>query len=406
MEITHLLSKQHLNMKRSEIRELLKLTTNPELISFAGGLPDPALFPVEKIKEISQEVYDEDAINALQYGTSEGDLLLREMLLQRYRKLGFKIDMDHIIIVSGSQQALDLTGKLFVNPGDRIVCEAPSYLGSLGAFLSYGAEIEDIPLDDEGIDIDALKTRYFKLKDNGEMIKFLYMIPDFQNPSGIHMSLKRRQQIMEFSEQENILIIEDSPYREFNFDEAYHPSFFEMSQTENVVHLGTFSKIFMPGLRIGWIIAPHHINDRYVIGRQNTDLCTSPLTQKIAARFMQKGFLDEYLENVKREYKIKRDEMLKDFGAYFPEEISWNKPNGGLFLFIQFPDYIDSRELLKKAIERNVAFVPGTPFFVKGKGKSFARINFSYSSIEKNREGVRRLGELIKEEIKNRKHCN
>lgn len=395
MNINELLSEQHKSMQRSEIRELLKLTAIPGMISFGGGLPDPELFPKEQIREVTDEVLREDAVNALQYGTTEGDNALRDVLVERYRKIGFKINRDQMLIVSGSQQALDLTGKIFVNPGDRVICEAPSYLGSLGAFLSYGAEIIDIPINDQGMDFEAFKTAYFELEKKGTLPKYLYLIPDYQNPSGIHMSLERRKEIVEFASEHDLLVVEDSPYKEFNFEGEALPSLFELSKTPNVIHFGTFSKTFMPGFRIGWVIASEEIIDRYVIAKQNTDLCTSPLTQKIACRFLQKGYFDEYLKIVKREYKIKRDEMLKAFEEFMPNQVTWNSPNGGLFLFIRFPEGIDAQELFDKALEKKVSFVPGKAFFVGGKGKSFARINFSYSSIERNREGVRRLAELI-----------
>ncbi len=400
MKIEHLLSEQHRNMKRSEIRELLKLTQLPGIISFGGGLPDPALFPVRQIREVSDEVLKDDAINALQYGTTEGDAGLKAQLLKRYQKMGFNISENNLMIVTGSQQALDLCGKIFINPGDPIICEAPSYLGSLGAFLSYGADIRDVPLDDSGIDFESMCQRYDQIKIAHQTCKFIYLIPDYQNPSGIHMSLERRKEVIAFAEKNDILIVEDSPYKEFNFEGHYHPSLYEMSNQGQVIHFGTFSKTFMPGFRIAWIIASEEIIDRFVIAKQNTDLCSSPLSQKIIARFMAKGYFDEYLLNVKAEYKKKRDAILHDFEELMPNEVTWNSPNGGLFLFIQLPDPLDSAELFKKAIERGVAYVPGRAFFVNGKGKNFARINFSYSSIEKNREGVKRLSQVIRDELK------
>lgn len=399
MQINHLLAENHQAMKRSEIRELLKLTAVPGMISLGGGLPDPTLFPVQQISDCMQEVLQEEAVSALQYGTTEGDIELREILVERYTKIGFTLKRDELMIVSGSQQALDLAGKIFINPGDKIICEAPSYLGSLGAFLSYGADIIGVEIDSEGMSFTGLKEQYSRLEKEGTLPKFLYLIPDFQNPSGIHMSLKRREEIIGYAKEKGILIIEDSPYREFNFDSTSYPSLYEISDSDNVIHFGTFSKTFMPGMRIGWVIAPENIIDRFVIAKQNTDLCTSPLTQKICARFLKKGYFDEYLRTVKREYKIKRDEILKAFEEYMPAGVSWNSPNGGLFLFIHFPEYINAEELLKKAIQSLVAFVPGKAFFVGGKGQSYARINFSYSSIEQNREGVRRLAALLKEEI-------
>ena len=400
MNLNELLSEQHLAMKRSEIRELLKLTSVPGMISFGGGLPDPSLFPLKRIQDVTEQVIMEDGVNALQYGTTEGDNGLRKILVERYRKIGFKIGLENLIIVTGSQQALDLTGKIFVNPKDKIICEAPSYLGSLGAFLSYGADICDIPIDNEGINMKELRECYANLEREQQKPKYLYLIPDYQNPSGIHMSLQRRKEVIEFAREKDLLLIEDSPYKEFNFEGESLASLFELWENGNVIHFGTFSKTFMPGLRLGWIIASEEIIDRYVIAKQNTDLCSSPLNQKICAKFIEQGYFDDYLKIVKIEYKKKRDAMLKDFEEFMPKEVSWNSPNGGLFLFIRFPEGIDSKKLFDKAIEKRVAYVPGTAFFVGGKGKDFARINFSYSSIEQNREGVKRLAELIKSEIR------
>ncbi|MBN2829102.1 MAG: PLP-dependent aminotransferase family protein [Candidatus Cloacimonetes bacterium] len=399
MKINDLLAENHRSMQRSEIRELLKLTAVPGMISLGGGLPDPQYFPVERIRVAFEEIMETDAVAALQYGTTEGDNVLREELVRRYQALGFRIKLENLVIVSGSQQALDLLGKVFINKCDTILCESPSYLGAIGAFLSYGGELIDIPMDSDGISLEELTSSYEALKQSGRIPKFLYLIPDYQNPSGIHMSLSRRQQILAYAYENDILVVEDSPYREFNFEGERLPSLYEMRGGKDIIHLGTFSKTFMPGLRIGWIIASEEIIDRFVIAKQNTDLCTSPLTQKIAALFLQKGWFDDYLEIVKREYKVKRDEMIKALHEFMPEEVTWFEPNGGLFFFINFPERMNATELLKKAIEKKVAFVPGSAFFPFGKGYNHARINFSYSSIENNRIAVQRLASLIREEM-------
>jgi 2-aminoadipate transaminase len=403
MSIKELLADNHRAMQRSEIRELLKMTAVPGMISLGGGLPDPRFFPVERLKEAILEVLANDAEAALQYGTTEGDNGLRDELVKRYQKLGFAIKRENLVIVSGSQQALDLLGKVFINPGDKVICESPSYLGAIGAFLSYGGDLIDIAMDADGIKTMDLQTEYSTLSNKGLTPKFLYLIPDYQNPSGIHMSEKRRSEVLKFAEENDLLVVEDSPYREFNFTGERLPSLFELKKGKHIIHLGTFSKTFMPGLRIGWIIAEKEIIDRFVIAKQNTDLCSSPLTQKIAAVFLKRGWFDDYLDIIKREYKVKRDEMIKALHEYMPREVSWFEPNGGLFFFINFPNGMNAVELLQKSIDRMVAFVPGSSFFTKGKGMNHARINFSYSTIEQNREAVKRLAELVREELGNDK---
>jgi len=397
LDPTPLLAHTHRAMKRSEIRELLKLTRVPDLISFGGGLPDPTLFPVERIREVTDEVLRASAVTALQYGTTEGDDDLRDQLVERYRRQGFGITREQLVIVTGSQQALDMLGKVFVNPGDIVLCGAPTYLGALGAFMSYGAQIEGITLDDEGMSIDELRSRFAALEAAGQRPKFLYTVPDFQNPSGIHMSLNRRREIVRFAAEKQLLLVEDSPYREFNFSGEELPSLYEMTPDDNVIHLGTFSKTFMPGLRIGWIIASPEVIDRFVIAKQNVDLCSPSLTQMLTARFLVKGYFDDYLQVVKHEYGKKKTAMVQAFERHMPQGVRWNDPQGGLFLFLTFPRGIDSTELFPAAVQHGVSYVPGRAFFADGRGDRYARINFSYSSVERNEEGVRRLAAVIRE---------
>lgn len=387
-------------MKRSIIRELLKLTQRPELISFAGGLPSPESFPVEQLKEIAVEVLEQESARALQYSETEGDKRLREILVGRYQKDGLKISINNLIITTASQQTLDLIPKIFINPGDKIICGLPSYLGGISAFLTYGAELVGINLDDKGMRSDLLEAKLSEMKRKGEKPKFIYVIPDFQNPAGITMPESRRLEIIEIAHKYDILIVEDSPYRELRFNGAPQRTIYQLEGTGQVILLGTMSKIFVPGFRIGWVVAHEAIIDKLVMAKQNTDLCTSAFVQKIAAKYFDKGYFNKNLELIIESYREKRDSMLSAFRKYMPEGVKWTEPEGGLFLFITLPEYMDSEALFKVAIEENVAFVPGAPFHCDGSGKNTMRINFSFMSKEMNEEGVKRLANAIRKSMK------
>ncbi|MDD3502166.1 MAG: PLP-dependent aminotransferase family protein [Candidatus Cloacimonadales bacterium] len=387
-------------MKRSAIRELLKLTQRPEVISFAGGLPAPESFPVEDLKVIIQEMMEKEPALALQYGATEGDMLLRKEIVKKYQQEGFDITIDNVIIVTASQQALDLIAKIFINRGDSIICGLPSYLGGLGAFNSYGAQMHGIPLDEHGMSAELLEKKLEELKQKNITPKFIYTIPDFQNPAGLTMPKQRREEILAIAKKYNVLILEDSPYRELRFEGDHVPTIFSLDNTGHVISLGTFSKIFAPGFRIGWVIAHPEIIDKIVVAKQSTDLCTPPFTQRIAARYMEKGLIDKNIKGIVDSYREKRDGMLAALEEFMPKEITWTKPEGGLFLFVTCPEYIDTNELFKKAIEKNVAFVSGTSFYCDGGGKNTMRLNFSFCSKETNYEGIKRLAEAIKSELR------
>src|SRR6056297_1365768 len=297
------------NMKRSAIREILKLTQRPEVISFGGGLPSPESFPIEQLKEITTEILDTDGPGSLQYGATEGVPELRNILVDRYKKERLKLELDNLIITTSSQQALDLLGKIFINRGDKIICGLPSYLGGLSAFNTYGANLEGIKFDEHGMRADKLEEKLEELKTKGEKPKFIYIIPDFQNPAGITMPESRRLEIIEIARKYDVLIVEDSPYRELRFDGEPQRTIYELDGTGHVILLGTMSKIFVPGFRIGWVVAHEDIIDKIVMAKQATDLCTSPFLQKIAAKYMDKGYYDVNLQKMIDSYRIKRDAM-------------------------------------------------------------------------------------------------
>ena len=394
-----ILSDSAKGMKRSAIRELLKLTQKPEIISFAGGLPAKESFPLEQLQEICAEVIATDGAAACQYGSTEGVPELLEILAQRYRDQGLSyVTKENITIINSSQQGLDTVGKIFLNRGDKYICELPSYLGALGAFNSYGGVGVGIPQDEQGMSAVELEKTLAEMKAKGEKPKFIYLIPDFQNPAGMTMPEARRIEILNIAKKHEIMIIEDSPYRELRFSGKPQRMLYDLDNGEgNVITLGTFSKIFMPGFRMGWVLDHPMVIDNFVKAKQSTDLCTSAFLQKITVKFFQKNYFDANVKKIVDMYRGKLEAMLGAFEKYMPEGVTWTRPEGGLFLFLTLPEGYDAEELFQIAIEKNVAFVLGTVFFVNGGGKNTMRINFSYMSEEMNIEGVKRLADAIKE---------
>ncbi|MFO8086891.1 MAG: PLP-dependent aminotransferase family protein [Bacteroidales bacterium] len=386
-------------MQPSAIRECLKLTQQPDIISFAGGLPAPESFPVKDLKDIAAEVMQDDATAALQYTTTEGDKHLREQLVQRYRAEGCDISLDNVVVSTASQQALDLLGKIFIDAGDRIICGLPSYLGGLSAFQAYGANLTGIPFDAMGMRSDLLEETLKELKAKNDLPKFIYLIPDFQNPAGITMPKQRRIEILDIAKKYDILIIEDSPYREIRFEGEAQPMLYSLDNSGHVITLGTFSKTLAPGFRLGWLIGHPDILAKYIQAKQSADLCTSTLIQKMAARYLEKGLMDKNLKYTIRNYREKRDLMLDGFRKHMPEGVSWTEPEGGLFLFLYLPKHMDATDLFYKAVEQKVAFVQGEVFHSDGSGKNTMRINFSFVNKEKNAEGVKRLAKVIKDNM-------
>jgi 2-aminoadipate transaminase len=400
--INHLLSDSGKRMKRSAIREILKHLSKPGMISFAGGLPAPETFPVNDLKQIVCEILINDGPASLQYGTTEGDQLLRKMLVERHNRQGLNIGIDNLIITSASQQALDLLAKVFLNPGDYVICGLPSYLGALNAFRLYGAKIKGITLDEDGMKTDELENTIIRLRKSGKRIKFIYEIPDFQNPSGITMTEERRLKIIELANKYDLLIVEDSPYREIRFEGKTQKLMYELDTSGRVLTFCTFSKIFAPGFRVGWIIGHPAILDKLVMAKQTADLCTSSFVQKILARYMEKGLLEDNINRTIELYRERRTCMISCFKKYMPSGVTWTEPQGGLFLFVTLPEQLDADEIFKKAIEKNVAFVAGSSFFCDNSGHNTMRINFSFSNKTEIEEGVKRLSDVILDAMKNK----
>jgi 2-aminoadipate transaminase len=390
-------------MASSAIRELLKLTEKPEIISFAGGLPAPDVFPVEQFVEASERVLRDHGAQALQYGTTEGYLPLREMIARHSARYGMQINPENVLITTGSQQALDLLGKILINPGDRILVESPTYLGALQAWNAYGAEYVPVPMDDQGMDTDELEEA---LRSGP---KFIYVLPNFQNPTGVTLSLQRRKRLIELADQYGVPIVEDDPYGQLRYEGDHLPSVVLLDgqfRTDNghcyqgnVIYLSTFSKTLAPGLRLAWVIAPPQVISKLVQAKQGADLHTSSFVQMIAHEVARGGFLDRHIKTIRKVYGERRDVMLGAMDAYFPPEVDWTHPEGGLFLWGKLPLNMNSAEVLKSAVAQNVAFVPGAPFYPCGGGHNTMRLNFSNARPEMIQEGIARLGRVLYEQL-------
>ncbi len=395
-------------MGRSIIRELLKFTQQPDIISFAGGLPAPELFPVAEAQEAACRILSESGAQALQYGPTEGFVPLRQYIVDRMCRYGIQARPENVLITNGSQQALDLVGKLLINPGDHILVEEPTYLGALQAWNAYQAEYVSVPGDDDGLRTELLENA---LRAGP---KFMYVLPNFQNPGGTTLPLERRLELVRLSNKYGIPIIEDDPYGALRFEGEHLPPLvaldadFQSSTGANghgfvegnVIYLGTFSKTLAPGLRLGWVVAPVEIIDQLVMAKQGADLHTSSFDQMLAWEIIKDGFLDEHVRVIRRVYRERRDVMLAALERYFPAGCSWTHPEGGLFLWARVPEWIDVAELLPEAVKFKVAYVPGSAFYpAPAHGRNAMRLNFSNAQPAQIEEGIRRLGDLFKKVI-------
>ena len=381
-------------MKASEIRELLKLTARPEIISFAGGLPAPELFPVKEIAQVSHDLVEKEGQKLLQYATTEGRPTLREKIAKRMtEKYGTPVDMNDILITTGSQQCLDFAGKLFLDPGDVVLCESPSYLGALNAFNAYQPVFKEVPTDGEGIIPEELD----KILATTPKCKFIYVIPDFQNPTGICWSLERRKKFIEVINKYDLPVFEDNPYGELRYRGESFPTLKSMDTKGLVSFLGTFSKIFCPGLRLGWIAGPHAIVEKFVMIKQSADLHTSNFDQGVADAYMDAYDLDAHVKEIVELYGHRRDLILKTMEEEFPEGVEFTRPDGGLFLWVTVPEGVSARKVFDKCIEQKVAAVIGDAFYPNDKTDRSMRVNYSCMPDDKIVEGVKRMAKAIKE---------
>lgn len=391
-------------MESSAIREILKVTQKPEIISFAGGLPAPELFPTERILEATRRVLAEHGAESLQYGLTEGYVPLREMIVRHMTRYGIHCSINNVLITSGSQQALDLIGKVMIDTGDRVIVEQPSYLGALQAWNVYGADYLPVQTDDDGIIPEDLERA---IRSDGA--KFIYALPNFQNPCGITLSRERRDEIVRLSDTYSIPIIEDDPYGQLRYEGEHIPPLVALDAAArrsesgfisgNVIYLSTFSKTLCPGFRVAWIVAPEDVIHRLVQAKQGADLHTSTFAQMVAYEAARGGFLDKHIRKIRAVYQKRRDLMLSLLDELMPPGITWTHPKGGLFLWLRLPDGMSSAALLEKAVEQKVAFVPGGPFYALGGGENTMRMNFSNATPEQIEEGILRLSNVIKHEM-------
>jgi 2-aminoadipate transaminase len=382
---------------RSLIRELLKLARKEGLISFAGGFPDPTSFPVAELQEVTREVLSGGAALALQYGATEGDTALRDELIRWMAKDGIAVVHEQVLITTGSQQALDILARVLLDPGDVVVVELPSYLGGLQAFRAAGAELIGVPQDADGIDDEQLAGTLARLRREGRRPKFLYAVPDFQNPSGITWTRARRERLLALAREYGTLVLEDNPYREMRFVGVAPPPIFALDPDGRTIYLSTFSKTLAPGLRVGWIAGPEPIVSQCVTAKQAMDLCGPSFTQAIVAGLLRRGDMLGRLSGVVASYRRKCEAMQAALASEMPDGVRWTRPEGGLFLWVTLPEGLDAGPLLWQAVEEErVAYVPGGSFFADGSGKNTMRLNFSYPTEAEIREGIARLARLIR----------
>ena len=385
-------------MRASEIRELLKVSQQPEIISFAGGLPSPNSFPLSIVKNIIADIFVNDGDRALQYGPTEGLRELRELYAERLNKEGIDTDYENVLITVGSQEALDLIGKVFIDKGDVVLCGLPSYIGGINAFRAYQARLEGIPLDNHGMAVSLLEDRIKDLKRHGHTLKLVYVVPTFQNPAGVVLSEDRRKHLVEIAQKHNLIIVEDDPYSKLRFEGT--PVKPIKAYDNAVLHLTTLSKVLSPGFRVAFAVGPKEVIRKMVIAKQSTDLCGPTFTQLVAYHFMKDNHMDKHIPVIIKMYKKKRDIMMKTMKDSFPAGITWTHPQGGMFSFARLPDYISTMEMFKDALEKKVAYVHGAAFHVDGSGTNTMRLNFSNPSDEKIEMGIQRLAEVIKKRMR------
>ncbi len=377
-------------LKSSAIREILKITSRPDVISFAGGLPAPELFPVKDISEAAQKIFSKYGSTALQYSVTEGILPLKEKITSELCAHAGPISTNNVLITQGSQQGLDLLSKLFLDKDSIIFTENPSYLGALQSFQLFRANVMSIPSDGNGIQPDMLLEKLRQVRP-----ALLYIMPNFQNPTGSSLSMERRLKLVEIVKDHDLILIEDDPYGELVFSGEKLPSLFGLGRSKNFVYLSSFSKTVAPGLRVAYALADEELITKLVIIKQGTDLQTNTLGQYLVHEYLESGKYFTHIENLRKMYALRRDCMLAAMKRHFPESVTWNRPSGGMFLWVKLPEGKDARELLKLCLERNVAFVPGQEFFPDGSGENTIRLNFSNASTENIEEGIKRMGEVF-----------
>jgi 2-aminoadipate transaminase len=386
-------------MTSSAMRDLMAITERPEVISLAGGNPDTASFPAELLASIMSGVAAESSARALQYGPTEGSWAVREAIVQVMGEEGTAVDPGEILVTTGGQQVIDLVCKILIDPGDVIVAEAPTYPGAVPSFSAYQADVVQIGMDGDGMLIDELEATLDRLEAEGRRPKFIYTVPTFQNPGGVSMSLPRRRRLVQVAAERELLVLEDNPYGLLRYEGESLPTLRSLDGGRFVIYLGTFSKILSPGIRIGWAAAPGPVFDKLNTAKQGVDLCSASFSQSFVAAYFERTRWLEYVNALRDLYRRRRDVMLEALEESFPPEATWTRPEGGMFVWVTLPDYIDTTDLLARALRANVAFVPGRAAYVDGRGGSEMRLNFSGSPEDRIREGIRRIGEVVREQV-------
>jgi 2-aminoadipate transaminase len=386
-------------MKQSAMRDLMALTERPEVISLAGGLADTKLFPAEDLAKVLSHMAAGDAARALQYGPTEGLAEIRPCLAEVMAAEGMTVDPDEILVTSGGQQVIDLVCKTLVDPGDVVIAEGPTYPGAVPTFSAYEADLVQVEMDEHGMRIDLLEETLDRLAAEGRRPKFIYTIPTFQNPGGVTMSLERRRRLVQIAQEQQILVLEDNPYGLLRYEGESLPTLLSLDGGRFVIYAGTLSKILSPGIRVGWAVAPAPVRQKMVVGKAGSDLNSSSLSQLFVAYYFRERDWRDYVEQQATVYHARRDVMLEALGRHMPEGTTWTHPEGGLFVWLTLPDQIDTTDLLARALQHDVAFVPGRGAYLDGRGGNSMRINFSGVDEDEIREGISRIGTVIAEQL-------
>ena len=385
-------------MKSSAMRDLMALTERDDVISLAGGMPDTSTFPPDSYASIMGTVAAESCARALQYSPTEGLALVKRCVLEVMRAEGMDVDPDELLVTTGGQQVIDLVCKTLVDPGDVVVTEAPTYPGAVPTFCAYQADVVQVMMDRDGMRVDELEQTLDELERSGRRPKFIYTVPNFHNPAGVTMSLERRERLVQIAGERELLVLEDNPYGLLRYEGTPLPTLHSLDD-EFIIYASTFSKILSPGVRLGWACAPAPVLSKMNIGKQSSDLCSSSISQYFVSAYFDSGPWQDYVHSLIEIYRRRRDVMLDSLAEHFPREAEWTHPEGGLFIWATLPDYIDTTDLLARALEEHVAFVPGRAAFVDGRGGSSMRLNFSGADEDEIREGVRRIGEVVREQV-------
>jgi len=385
-------------MHSSAMRDLMALTEREDVISLAGGMPDTSTFPPDSYAALMSTVAADSCARALQYGPTEGFERVKRCIAQVMAAEGMVIDTDEVLITTGGQQVIDLVCKTLLDPGDVVVCEAPTYPGAIPTFCSYQADVVGVAMDRDGMRVEDLEGVLDELERTGRRPKFIYTVPNFHNPAGVTMSLARRRELVRIAGERELLVLEDNPYGLLRYEGESLPTLYSLDD-EFVIYAGTFSKILSPGVRLGWAAAPAPILHKMQIGKSGSDLCSSSISQYFVSAYFDAGPWGDYVRSLLEIYRRRRDVMLDAMAEHFPREAEWTHPQGGLFIWATMPDYIDTTDLLARALREHVAFVPGRAAFVDGRGGSAMRLNFSGVNEDLIREGIRRVGEVVREQV-------